>query len=226
MRVGNLIAPFVYALPRNTALPIVSGPLRGSKWVVSSQTANFWYGTFEKEKVRRYVSFLEPESVVYDVGANVGYYTLISAARAAHVYAFEPVPMIADLLERHLALNHVRNCIVSREAVGAGPGETRFTPVNGRNNGSGHFSTDGPLTVKITSLDEFSRNHPPPNLIKMDIEGAEVMALQGASRTISASRPTIFLATHGNAGPECLAILRSHGYKIEMLADDEILATP
>jgi hypothetical protein len=59
----------------------------------------------------------------------------------------------------------------------------------------------------------------------MDIEGAEFLALQGARGTLSAHHPVIFLATHGETQPDCLSLLRSLDYKIEMLADDEILAT-
>jgi FkbM family methyltransferase len=225
MRIGNLIAPLVYALPQGTALPIVTGPLRGRKWIVSSQTANFWYGTFEREKARKFQSRIEPGSIVYDVGANVGYYTLLAAPRAATVLSFEPVPSIADLLQRHLDLNHITNCVLIRKAVSKSAGEVRFSPTNARNNGSGHFSSDGPLCVQTISLDEFCRDNPPPSVIKMDIEGAETMALQGAMNTLSTHHPVIFLATHGDCAPDCLALLRSLNYKVEMLAEDEILAT-
>jgi FkbM family methyltransferase len=163
---------------------------------------------------------------VYDVGANAGYYSLLSASRAARVFAFEPVPAIADFLERHLRMNGAANCRVVRQAMGDAPGEAKFALTQGKNSGMGHLSDDGSISVRITTLDDFCGDHPPPPLIKMDIEGAETLALKGAKRVWLENRPVIFLATHGNSRQKYISLLQSNNYKIAMLANDEVLATP
>jgi hypothetical protein len=74
------------------------------------------------------------------------------------------------------------------------------------------------------SLDAFAKTHAKPDVIKMDIEGAEHSALLGM-KDILKSRPTIFLSTHGREIHEqCCALLKEAGYQLSFLAPDEIVA--
>ena len=146
--------------------------------------------------------------VVYDIGANVGLYSLLAShivGSEGRVFSFEPVPRNLDFLRRHLQLNQVKNCSVLEVAVSRLDGIANFNL--GINSMMGHL-TDGSqnaFSVRTVRVDDLvaSGEIAPPNVIKCDIEGAEYDALIGALATLSKYRPTIFLATHGPEIHEC-----------------------
>ena len=73
-------------------MPILRGPLAGKKWLLASRI-NFFLGTYEPEQTQAFQEIVRPGSVVYDVGAHYGYYTLLAsvlAGPAGRVLAFEP----------------------------------------------------------------------------------------------------------------------------------------
>lgn len=229
MRLGNLLVPIIKRLPDSTVLPILSGPLRGTKWLVKCQNASMWYGTYEKAKLKHFLSFVTPQSVVYDIGANVGYYSLAAArAGAEEVWAFEPVPEIAHTLERHAFLNgfssldiRVRNRAISDIA-----GRFRFAPTKEtgyHNNGTGKLDPNGDDEVSTTTIDRFFGT---PTLLKIDVEGAELRVLHGGEQTIREHHPVIFLSTHSpKLHEECTALLNDWGYRLtegEGMKDDEL----
>jgi FkbM family methyltransferase len=136
-------------------------------------------------------------------------------------------------LKRHLAMNRVANCDVVEAAVAEGVGSTGFT--EGENASTGRVDASGHIRVPSVSLDAFvhEQGHPPPTVIKMDIEGGEVSALRGGRRVLQDARPILFLATHGPAvHGACLDILRTAGYSVESLdspdveSSAELLAQP
>jgi hypothetical protein len=80
-------------IPRSLVVPILQGPLRGARWIVGSATHGCWLGCYERAKQQGFVRILAPGQVVYDLGANVGFYTLLAARRVGptgEVHAFEP----------------------------------------------------------------------------------------------------------------------------------------
>jgi Methyltransferase FkbM domain len=95
-------------------------------------------------------------------------------------------------------------------------------------NGSclGKISSDGPIRVPSISLDSFVANGKPlPNVMKIDVEGAEYEVLSGARKVISKARPIIFLATHGaKIHAQCCDFLLDHGYQLQLFAPDEVVA--
>jgi FkbM family methyltransferase len=136
-------------------------------------------------------------------------------------------------LKDHLRLNHVANVEVIEAAVSNKAGVLSFD--EGPASTMGHLSMGGALNVKCVVLDELvSRGElPAPDFMKIDIEGAETLALSGAKSTIGRSHPTIFLATHGDAvHEECCRLLESLGYRLEPIdglalpLSSELLATP
>lgn len=205
------------------ALPILTGPLRGSKWIVSSSVRSCVLGTYEKDKLAQVVTFLPKGGVFYDIGAQAGYHAVLAAKRAGSlgtVYAFEPLPRNQSYLRKNLALNGIGNTTMIPAAVSDRDGELCFDPGPGFM--AGHISdgSDG-IRVKALTLDYWqqSEHARPPDLMKIDVEGAEVRVLTGARRLITEHRPIILIDTHDFLGGEhaglhdrCLAKLKEYGY--------------
>src|SRR3989454_7017615 len=82
-------------VPRELAVPIRQGALRGKRWVVGSSTHGCWLGSYEYTKRKLFESYVIAGDVVYDIGANVGFYTLLASVlvgRGGQVVAIEPLP--------------------------------------------------------------------------------------------------------------------------------------
>jgi FkbM family methyltransferase len=218
---GRALRSALRVVPGETRVPVLQGRLRGAWWIVGSATHGCWLGSYEREKHERFASSISPGHVVYDVGANVGFYTLLACrATGPHgrVFAFEPLPRNLGYLRKHLSLNRMTNATVVAAAVSDRSGETPFT--EGDNPSTGRTSREGPLLVPAIALDAFvyGQENPPPQVIKMDIEGGELAALKGAERTLREARPLIFLATHGpNVHRACVDLLLESNYRIESL---------
>ena len=217
-------------------MPILQGPLRGKKWIVGSSNHGCWLGSYEHDKQINFRRALCPGYVVYDIGAHVGFYTLLASMGVGTigcVYSFEPLPRNLAYLRRHIELNLAENCVVIDAAVAASDGLTRFDA--SRPPSMGWLSAGGNLQVRIVSIDSLvaSQQILPPSVMKIDVEGAEFAVLQGGVETIDECRPTIFLALHGpDARRDCIRFLQTRNYKLESLTaesidlTDELLARP
>jgi FkbM family methyltransferase len=131
------------------------------------------------------------------------------------VFAFEPLPRNLEFLRRHLSLNRIDNATVIEAAVADRSGTVRFE--EDASTSKGRIAAQGTLEVRSVALDELVARErmPRPDLLKIDIEGGEFLALQGARRILTESHPVIFLSTHsGKVHKECLAFLESLGYRI------------
>jgi FkbM family methyltransferase len=216
--IGRLLRLPLRLIPRQTVVPILQGPLRGKKWIVGSGNHGYWLGSYELGKRALFKKAISPGGVVYDLGANVGYYTLLSAVLAGplgRVFAFEPLPRNLEFLRRHLSLNRIDNATVIEAAVTDRGGTVHFE--EDASTSKGRIGAQGTLEVRSVALDELvARERMPwPDLLKIDIEGGEFLALQGARRILTESHPVIFLSTHsGKIHKECLAFLESLGYRI------------
>jgi FkbM family methyltransferase len=203
---------------------VVSGPAKGTKWRTGAGVADFWMGTYEIEKAELFAGHAKPGGTVYDIGANVGFYTLI-ASRAVgptgRVVAFEPSPRNLGFLRHHLNLNHNTNVQVMDLAVSDSEGVTRF--LVGKDPRISQITAAGDITVHTTSLDRRMGELPLPDLIEMDIEGAEYLALRGAEQLLRKSNPVIFLSTHGqDVHRACCELLRSLGYSLHAIGPRSI----
>jgi FkbM family methyltransferase len=194
---------------------VLMGNLRGKRWIVGSAIHRCWLGFYEYEKQKLISREVRPGSVFWDVGANVGFYSLLASklVGSGKVFAFEPAPRNLSYLRKHLTLNRVRNVEVLAIAVCDKNGSSRFeTEESGL---MGHLSGEGGITVPTATLDSLVDDGAvlPPDYVKMDIEGAELLALHGASRTFQRFRPVLFLATHGReVETECRRLLELWGY--------------
>jgi FkbM family methyltransferase len=216
-------------IPPDMVLPILQGKLRGFKWMVGSSNHGCWLGSYEHHKRREFERMVAKGSVVFDVGANAGFYTLLASVLVGplgKVFAFEPLPQNLVYLKEHLRINGIKNVSVIDAAVADCAGVAHFD--EGPTLAMGHLAADGSFTVNTVSLDQMFRTGklPPPDCIKIDVEGAEADVLLGAKSLLTALHPTIFLATHSKElHSTCYELLRSLGYTVEYLdRADEVLA--
>lgn len=233
--IGRLLRWPLQYLPRDLAVPIVQGTLKGQKWIVGSSTHGCWLGSYEFEKQELFVKTILPSNVVFDIGANVGFYTILASRLVrehGYVCAFEPLPRNLDYLKKHIQLNQCKNVRVFPVAVGDNSGPGCFEEGGDSSTGRLSLSSSG-MAVSVVSLDDlFSRGEIPlPDCVKIDIEGAELQALLGARVMLQARHPIIFLATHGdNVHQQCCRYLADLGYQLTPITGnslsetDEILA--
>src|ERR1051326_9094519 len=115
--IGRLLRLPLRFIPEDMVIPILQGPLQGKKWIAGSSDHRCWLGSYEYMKQKLFQSVVTPGHVIYDIGANVGFYTLLSSVLVGEkgkVIAFEPLASNAVTLVRHLRLNNVKNASVIR----------------------------------------------------------------------------------------------------------------
>jgi FkbM family methyltransferase len=220
----SLAGRAIPALRPQDDLPIVAGPLEGWRWIAASSMHACVEGTYESENQALLVEHVRPGDVVYDVGANAGYFTLLAShlvGPTGRVVAFEPFPAALRYLRRHIELNGVENATVIDSAVSDARGTAHFRAHAEIT--MGRLADGGELSVDVVRLDDvYANGHAPlPDLIKIDVEGEELKVLRGATAILHHRRPTILLATHGSATHRaCCRFLVQRGYKLEQLPYD------
>ena len=191
-----------------------------------------WLGFNEARKRRMFSQLVEPGHVVYDIGAHVGSYSLLASRLVGPeglVLAFEPLSANLEFLRQHLELNHVSNVLIRPQAVWDSTGLLRFHAVPDRV--TSRIDEFGELEVPATTLDEIveSGGAPPPNCIKIDVEGGEVHVLRGGLEALYDHRPTLFISTHGEATDGgCREVVERLGYSVRVIHphSDELLCLP
>jgi FkbM family methyltransferase len=180
-------------------------------------------------------------STVYDIGANIGLHAIFMAkltGPGGRVIAFEPSPPNLRIIEYHKRMNKLNHLEVHRYAVSdVDQTHLPFFLLNAGDH-SGNSLTFGrkevpnldrelhqnqrEIDVECVSVDGFARrNRHRPQLIKIDVEGAELLVLKGASQTLAECRPIVILAIHpwwlpkGQTPDDVVSFLSSHGYLIK-----------
>lgn len=216
-------------------VPIVRGRLRGCWWLPAAG-GKVWRvlgGTYEEEQSRLFARVVGPGDAVLDLGAHLGYYTLLASllvGASGRVHSFEPNPRNAWYLRRHGRLNRCRNVAVEEVAVYDRPGTLRFAAGSGT--GTGRLSESGDLEVAAVRLDDVvERSGIRPTVLKIDVEGAEGAVLAGAREVLRRDRPVIFLSTHdAHLHASCERLLRACDYRLEAIggagASGEALCVP
>ena len=206
-------------------LPIRAGPLQGKRWLVATNL-KFLRGTYEPHQTQLFREVVTAGDVVYDVGAHVGYYTVLASilvGEGGRVVCFEPLPVNLHDLRRHLQMNGCDNVTVVEACVADRSGVCRLETRTGT--GTGHISESGGLTVPMVSLDALASEEalPVPNCMKIDVEGAEYLVLQGAQSVIASAQPMIFLSLHGDElRKKCVEFLRERGYELRPIVGAQL----
>jgi FkbM family methyltransferase len=191
-------------------------------------------GTLEppvQEALRR---LLAPGAVFYDVGANIGFFTILGARLVGpqgRVVAFEPVPACARAVARNIAINGFENADVREQAVGAAGGRERLLVVGEASwshlaSTGRHADVRDELDVAVVAIDDLvgAGAIPPPDVVKIDTEGAELQALAGMRATIERHRPAIVCELHDTNEPFA-ALMDELGYTTTNLDGPAPVAT-
>jgi FkbM family methyltransferase len=228
--IGKNLRGVLRLIPQNAVLPILQGRLRGKKWIKGSGVNGYWLGSYESEKASLFGKTLKKGDIVFDIGAHVGFYTLLSAELAGKegkVFSFEPLMANYEYLKKHIEINNYKNITPFNVAVSDREGFAFFA--RGENTSTGHLTNEGEIRVRTIAIDDWINNKklPIPNILKIDVEGAEFNVLKGAVNLLEARRPIIFLSTHSSdIHKECSDLLLSLGYKLKPLGinNDELIA--
>jgi FkbM family methyltransferase len=191
---------------RNRDGVIQKGLGRGLRFNGGDSAVGFLLGTHDLEVQRAFQQFLRPGMVVYDIGANVGFTAVLAAKQvgpSGQVICFEPLPKNAEQIRRNAALNDFGTISMHQFALGERDGDAEFqrsrSPTWGRlvQTGVAPSASDF-LKVPMRSLDSLAGNDglPPPDFIKMDVEGAEADVLHGAQMLLRQARPVLVIELH------------------------------
>lgn len=158
-------------------------------------------GVYERYESELFRSKIKPSMTIIDIGANLGYYTAIASRLAGErglVVAFEPEPNFFKLLSRNIRRNGLKNVINFELAIAEKNGLTNLYLSNenkGHNSLINSEELKNSVQVKTTTLDDFlaSQKITKVDMIKMDVEGAEILALEGMRNTLIKHRPLLFL---------------------------------
>jgi FkbM family methyltransferase len=218
---------------------IKRGPLKGFFWVCSTQH-QFWMplGMYEKETSAWLKSQLREGMTFIDIGANAGYFTLLGSSCVSKVIAFEPIPQNISQIQKHLLANNINNVVLENMAISDTTGQVSF--VIEENNANSHLSeiyiqhadTKPLQTININSvrLDDYVKcNLLTPNVIKIDVEGAEIKVLNGARETFIKYKPVCIISTHSKQlCDECISFFADNGYEVDRLKgfEHELLCFP
>lgn len=212
-------------------LPVMEGALKG--YLFSSRHSyEYILGNYEDSAVlETFCSWLKPDAVFYDLGANIGFYSMLANQRISEgkIYAFEPSPQSRAVFEKQMELNSGRiknnRITILPYAVSDADKEIEFT--ENASDGNTYLTTSPVFReamhktkVKAVSIDSLvKQGYAKPTVLKIDVEGAELDVLKGAEATIRSCKPRILLATHDWHQPgikdDCLSFLRQLGYTLQ-----------
>ncbi len=190
-------------------------------------------GWYEPSTVRAVAGLLQPGMTFFDVGANVGQYTLLASGLNCTVHSFEPAPVIFQLLADNVkplaqsvqvnqsALSDVEEPVTLYMAQ---PGDLGSTSLTKQYCASGQT-----VEVPCTTIDNYMSKHAISrvDVLKIDVEGAESAVLRGAEKLLSGPhRPSIVIEYEETAqqrfGSSCAELTRfltAHGYKLERITE-------
>ncbi|MGH7214114.1 MAG: FkbM family methyltransferase [Tepidisphaeraceae bacterium] len=211
----------VRGMVRDHDMTIHQGVGAGLRFQTGDSNFGYVLGTSEPQTQDALTRFVKPGAVVYDIGCNVGFVTVLCARLAGpdgHVYAFDPVPKHAALVRHNAASNDFHNVTAYECAVSSSTGKAQLwmDDISARSRLEGYFSSEEKgrmVPVAMITIDGMIEQQQlrAPTFVKIDVEGAEVEALKGMSRTLREHRPVLICDTHATH-KEVAEVLEAHGY--------------
>jgi len=167
---------------------------------MTGASGNFYCGLHEPDEMAFVLHFLRPGEVFYDVGANIGSYSLLAAAAGASVHAFEPAPATAASLRRNVAANDLQAQVRVHEcALGASAGRVQLT--HGDDDTTNHVLGANETATRLDEvrMETFDAcfEHDRPGFAKIDVEGYESQVLEGAVGALASGKLLGVVIEHG-----------------------------
>jgi FkbM family methyltransferase len=186
-----------------------------------------YYLGFDRRDCRVLKRLTKRGDVVLDVGANIGYFSLLLARwmrGTGEVHAFEPFARTADRFERNLSLNPGLRRTVSLHGIALSDftGKIAMSVPDKGNSGCNYLDSNGAETIPVETVDSYARQIGLTrlDLVKIDVEGSEVAVMQGGRETFRRFRPTIMIEVNpgtlqrfGRTADDLFETLRSLGYR-------------
>jgi FkbM family methyltransferase len=202
---------------------LVGKTLGGSPMALSMRDhqhrAIFFSGEYEPGITALFRRLVAPGSVVFDVGANAGYFSILSRELGATVHAFEPNPNVRALLSRSVSLGDGGITVVPA-ACSDHPGTMPLYLSEPGNTGMTSLivPTERSVEVDVITLDGYvERTGARPSVMKVDVEGHEREVLAGAAALLEASRPTVIAEV---GGAETIELMQDLGYSPTRILPD------
>lgn len=214
---------------RNRDAVMQTGIGKGLKFNTGGSIAGYAVGNSEPDLQAALELLAQDGMVVYDIGANVGFVSVLLArlvGPTGQVFAFEPVPANAQQIQYNARANQFSNIRVQTVAIAESDGVAGFRLTDFST--TGKFAAISPTTghteilVPTRQIDRmvFESEIPAPSLIKIDAEGAEVGILKGAARVLAKARPILLIELHAT-NHEVMDILEAQGYSGHVLGRPE-----
>src|SRR5687767_12327641 len=212
---------------------LVSKQPRLTWWRTGSSSHGCWIGWYEREVQQALLSVLRRGAVLYDVGANAGFFTLLAAQLVGpkgRVIAFEPEPVNLEKLRYHVTRNSAANVTV----LGAAVSDREGIAMLGGTGAAASLGSDVGVQVTTVTIDGLVGDGkiPPPDVVKIDVEGWEFPVLNGMNHTLKTFRPVLLIEFHGalrhgiDWDTACRKSLIELGYLIVRMRSGETIAVP
>jgi FkbM family methyltransferase len=222
-----------------TWVQVRRGPAQGIWLHLNPRTGrDYFNGDVEPDVQAVLQKYLRPGMTVYDIGANIGFFSLLAAGlvgATGRVTAFEADPEIAARLRENVTRNQGAPIGVEEKAVWSSSSPVFFARANAEvspDRGLGHVvdndadkSAPSTIRVEAVSVDDYVSKSEAPNFIKCDVEGAEVEVFRGANKLLNERRPFILCEMHGDKNRQTLLeMFENLGYRCEPCGENHILA--
>lgn len=184
----------------------------------------------EPDCVKIIKNIVDKNDVIYDIGANIGYYSLIFSKKAKKIYAIEPYEENLKYLKKNIKLNNKNNIHIKKIAFSSKKGKKPFYISEKCNWCSMNKNVPylkKKIKIDVDTLDNFSKKNKYPTFLRMDLEGHEYEVLyEGGKGTIKKYKPKIFLELHPtvmskNKTLRLLKFLKNQNYDINHILCDE-----
>ena len=189
-----------------SVVTVRSGLCKGLKWKRHRRYVNgYWLGHYEEGMQKVLSDLLRPGDTFFDVGANAGFFALAAArlvGPSGCVVALDPDPANAASVRAQAELNDMAHLHVEAVAAADHEGDMTFV-LESAGDSMGRLSPTGEgketLTVRATTLDHVANAHGTPDVVKVDVEGAEGLVLTGAASLVASRTARWILELHGPA---------------------------
>ena len=224
-----MIKQIIKKLFLNKVFTVFNGTLKGVKLRLTNELkGTFLFKNYEYEKQLVFTLLIQPQDVFFDVGANIGLhsYYVQKNIKDVNIIAFEPLQNNVTYIKETIANNKFTNIKVENTALGNQLGTIYFDVQH--NNSVGNITTTNTgIEVNITTLDKYTNdNNIYPNVLKIDVEGAEGDVLNGGKYFIEKIQPILIIELHSPAQDLLVAqFLTDRGYQIYRLNEGQITAT-